>query len=245
MEEGKKNADQTHRSDEEYERHTLYVGGLSSKTDSTKLRDFISERNFSVVNAKLRISNKDFSNTFGIVKFCSEAEAQKALDTLNGAELDGRKMDISWFRTNELPKDNENASIYAKFTSTSSPATSITDEDLLTCFGSYGKVIAAKVLTKSSQDSCDGFVQFETSETASRAIKDTHGTDWNGHKLFVTEYKRQSDTSQRRYQNHNLYCKNFPQTYSDDDLKTLFGKYGEITSLMCRENKDGKKQAFI
>lgn len=38
---------------------------------------------------------------------------------------------------------------------------------------------------------------------------------------------------------NNIYVKNFPQSYSEDDLKKMFGAYGNILSLYLMKNEKG------
>ena len=130
MEEGKAAETNSTRTKDQKESQTLIVKNLNPSITSQRLYDFFTDKNFSVVNAKIRLSSKDYSNVFGVVKFCSEAEAQKALDTFNKVELDGYQMVIEWFNSKLMAKDREQANIYVKFTSLTDQLLSITEDDL-------------------------------------------------------------------------------------------------------------------
>jgi polyadenylate-binding protein len=39
---------------------------------------------------------------------------------------------------------------------------------------------------------------------------------------------------------NNIYIKNIPEKYSDDDVKKLFGQYGNIKSLVLKKNEFGQ-----
>jgi RNA recognition motif-containing protein len=43
---------------------------------------------------------------------------------------------------------------------------------------------------------------------------------------------------------NNIYVKNFPAAYSEDDIKNIFSQYGEISSLYMLKNENGAT-AFI
>ena len=73
----------------------LYVGNLSYDTNENGLKDFFSKAG-SVESAIIitdKISGR--SKGFGFVEMSSDDEAQKAVDTLNGGELDGRNISVA------------------------------------------------------------------------------------------------------------------------------------------------------
>lgn len=68
----------------------LYVGGLPYETTEDALKDLFTEAG-TVTSAAIiidKISGR--SKGFGFVEMSSEEEAQKAIDTLNGKEFEGR-----------------------------------------------------------------------------------------------------------------------------------------------------------
>lgn len=73
----------------------LFVGSLSWGVDDAQLSDFFSSCG-TVVSAKVivdRDSNR--SKGFGFVEMSSDEEAKKAVDELNGKDLDGRAVNVS------------------------------------------------------------------------------------------------------------------------------------------------------
>ena len=79
----------------------LYIGSLSYDTTEDSLRDFFSKAG-KVESAAIiidRISNR--SKGFGFVEMSTEEEAQKAKETLNGKELDGRAIVVDEARPME------------------------------------------------------------------------------------------------------------------------------------------------
>jgi polyadenylate-binding protein len=220
---------------------TLYVGNLKPGISNTQLYEFFTGHNFSVVHAKVKISNKNISNVFGAVKFSSEAEAQKALDSLNNSELEGCKLRLMWWSPGSPVKDRENANIYVKDLDNS-----ITQKDLSEKFSAFGKILSVKLETFSDGSSKGfGYVQFEEQKAASQAIEETNNTEWNGKTITVCEFKPRTEREEHKSFKNNLYCRNFPSDYTEDDLKKLFEKHGKITSLLVKPHEDGKKQAFI
>jgi len=70
----------------------LYVGSLSFDTTEDTLRDLFSQAG--TVNSVSIIMDKfsGRSKGFAFVEMSSEEEAKKAIETLNGKELDGRNI---------------------------------------------------------------------------------------------------------------------------------------------------------
>lgn len=73
----------------------LYVGSLSYSTTDDSLRSFFEEAG-AVASANViidRMSGR--SRGFGFVEMADDVGAQKAIETLNGRELDGRKIMVN------------------------------------------------------------------------------------------------------------------------------------------------------
>ena len=73
----------------------IYVGNLSYSVDSTALQDMFSE--FGTVESANVIMDRDSgrSKGFGFVEMGSDADAQTAIQKLNGAEMSGRALNVS------------------------------------------------------------------------------------------------------------------------------------------------------
>lgn len=73
----------------------LYVGGLSYDTTEETLKDTFAQAG-TVASAVIiidRMSGR--SKGFGFVEMSTDEEAQKAIETLNGTELDGRTITVN------------------------------------------------------------------------------------------------------------------------------------------------------
>ncbi len=73
----------------------LFIGSLAWATTDDSLRDFFASAG-TVVSANV-IKDRDSgrSKGFGFVEMSSDEEAKKAIDTLNGKELDGRSIVVN------------------------------------------------------------------------------------------------------------------------------------------------------
>ena len=79
----------------------LYVGGLSYDTTEDTLKETFSQAG-TVESATIIIDRTTGrSKGFGFVEMSSDEEAQKAIETLNGKELDGRSITVNEARPME------------------------------------------------------------------------------------------------------------------------------------------------
>ena len=76
----------------------LYVGNLPYKVASEDLKTAFSA--YGEVADAVVISDKRFgrSQGFGFVEFVDEAAAQKAVEAMNGSEMEGRKLVVNFAR---------------------------------------------------------------------------------------------------------------------------------------------------
>lgn len=79
----------------------LYVGGLSYDTTEATLKETFSAAG-TVESATIIIDKMtNRSKGFGFVEMATDEEAQKAIETLNGKELDGRTLTVNEARPME------------------------------------------------------------------------------------------------------------------------------------------------
>ncbi len=73
----------------------IFVGNLPFKVDQVRLESVFAEFG-SVVSAKIIMDKKtNRSRGYGFVEFEEMVEAEKAVDQMNGKELDGRSLTVS------------------------------------------------------------------------------------------------------------------------------------------------------
>jgi len=83
----------------------LFVGGIPWKTTEEELRDFFAKvgQVISAIIIKDRATGK--SKGFGFVEMSTPEEAKRAVEELNGKELNGRTINVSEARPMK-PRDN-------------------------------------------------------------------------------------------------------------------------------------------
>ena len=89
----------------------LYVGNLSYQANDDQLKELFSQAG-NVVSANVIIDKMSGrSRGFGFVEMGSDEEAAKAVETMNGYEMDGRKLVVNEARPmSDRPKFNRGGS---------------------------------------------------------------------------------------------------------------------------------------
>lgn len=86
-----------------------------------------------------------------------------------------------------------------------------------------------------------GFVNFESKELLDRAIEECNGRILEGSKISIERYNKEL---RKEPKFNNLYVRGFDETFTDDDLKANFAKFGELGSVTIMKNEDGSSKKF-
>merc|ERR1719233_624877 len=199
-----------------------------------------------------------------------------AIQKVNGMLLNEKKVFVGRFvprkeREKELgEKAKQFTNVYIK-----NFGDDLTDEKLKEMFSKYGKITSHKVVSavKDDKDNSSGegemladdsgktkgfgFVSFEDSESAEKAVEELNGSDIGGKTLYVGRAQKKAERQQElkkkfeqlklerlnRYQGVNLYVKNLDDTIDDERLRKEFAPYGTITSAKVM-NEEGRSKGF-
>merc|ERR1712198_52529 len=129
-------------------------------------------------------------------------------------------------------------------------------------FSAFGNILSCKVAQDGEGNSKGyGFVSFEDSEAAEKAVEELNGLEIGGKNLFVGRAQKKAERQQElkkkfellklerlnRYQGVNLYVKNLDDSIDDEILRKEFSPYGTITSakVMCCEEGRSKGFGFV
>lgn len=114
-------------------------------------------------------------------------------------------------------------------------------------FSAFGTILSCKVATdQSGQSKGYGFVQFDNEEAGKNAIEKLNGMLLNDKQVFVGPFLRKQERESAIDKNkfNNVYVKNLSESTTEEDLKTIFGEYGTITSVVVMRDGDGKSKCF-
>ncbi|XP_024382952.1 RNA-binding protein CP29B, chloroplastic [Physcomitrium patens] len=179
----------------------LFVGNLSWGCDEAALYSFFSEYG-TVVDAKV-VFDRDSgrSRGFGFVTMESAAAANAAIENLDGAELDGRRLRVNLAGEKPPTREYEPSSPRSDRSGSrdrrqrdgpnklfvGNLSWRCDEEALETLFSDYGRVLEARIATErdSGRSRGFGFVTLSSETEVNAAIESLDGADYDGRELRV------------------------------------------------------------
>ncbi|EOY33626.1 Poly(A) binding protein 7, putative [Theobroma cacao] len=218
--------------------YSLYVGDLDATVTEAQLTDFFSGINGFVFAVLCKDNNTGQSLRHGFVDFADLESARVAMATRNNTLMNGKAIRVMW-RHDEY-KTNEDANLFVK-----NLDSSIDNMKLQAIFAKYGNILSCKVQVFGNGNSKGyGYVQFETPESAKKAIEELNGHDIEGKKIYVDHFKKKEDRIQSDVGYTNLYVKNLKQSVTEETLQEKFSVFGNITSLVISRDSNGVSKGF-
>ncbi|CAL9753932.1 unnamed protein product [Musa acuminata subsp. burmannicoides] len=223
-------------------RASLYVGDLDLAVNEGQLYDLFSQIAPVTSVRVCRDQIRNVSLGYAYVNFHSLQDATRARDVLNFTPLNGKLIRIMFSNRDPSIRKNGVGNVFIK-----NLDKTIDNKSLHDIFVAFGTVLSCKVATGiTGQSKGYGFVQFENEESAERAISRLNGMLINDKPVHVGHFVRR----QERHQPDgppkftNVYIKNLPEPYTDEDLKSYFGVCGNITSGVVMKDVNGKSRGF-
>ncbi|MBA0792579.1 hypothetical protein Gohar_017067 [Gossypium harknessii] len=164
------------------------------------------------------------------------------MDLLNFTPLNNKPIRVMYSQRDPSLRKTGTANIFIK-----NLDKSIDHKALHDTFSSFGNILSCKISTDSfGQSKGYGFVQFDNEESAQNAIDKLNGMLINDKQVYVGLFlrKQERETALNKAKFNNVYVKNLSKSTTDEDLKTIFGEYGEITSAVVMRDADGKSKCF-
>jgi len=221
---------------------SLYVGDLDKSVTEAILYDI-----FNSVGpvASIRVCRDSISRSslgYAYVNFHALADAERALDTLNYSKIKDRCCRIMWSHRDPNLRKSGSGNVFVK-----NLDKNLDNKALYDTFSLFGNILSCKVSTDDSGKSNGyGFVHYETLEAAKLAVEKVNGMQIGDRSVFVGLFVKRHERDKPEVVNFtNLYVKNFPDQWKEEDVKKLFQSYGSITSLAVKKDKKGRKFAFV
>jgi len=227
--------------------NNVFVKSIKDTTHTKDLDATFSTQFGPVKSAKISLTVKNktlppIQNGYGFVCFQNKESAEQAIQK---GDVDG--MEVIRYQ----PRDPREArkvynNIYVK-----NYPTTWTEADLKDIFSKYGDIKSLVQMTKQGKDGVEkpfAFVCYDKENDrsygpacADAAVKDLHEKEYDGLKIYVQpaipseERHAQVLREQTRFKNSkkkcNLFVKNFPAEYTEQNLQEIFGQYGQIESI--------------
>mmetsp|Transcript_2118 Transcript_2118/g.3874 ORF Transcript_2118/g.3874 Transcript_2118/m.3874 type:complete len:624 (+) Transcript_2118:142-2013(+) len=211
--------------------NSLYVGDLNPEVNEGKLMEIFSTVGQINSLRLCRDHHTQRSLGYAYINYNQPEHADKALKTLNFTKIEGRPCRVMWVHRDPWLRKSGKGNIFVK---NLPPKTD--NKTLFDTFKEYGDILSVKV----PENMTYGFVHFKEEKSAIAAIEGKHGKELEGCELTVMKFLPQKE---RTKEITNLYVKPLPkeEEYSEEELKSLFVEFGEISS--CKIAKDEETKA--
>ena len=183
--------------------NNVFVKNFADNLDDEKLKEMFSEYG-KITSHKVMFADDGKNKGFGFVAFENPSEAEKAVNALNGKEINGKPLYVGRAqkkqeRLQELKKKFEQikmernnryqgVNLYIK-----NLDDSIDDDKLRKEFAGFGTITSAKVMMEDGRSKGFGFVCFSSPEEATKAVTDMNGRILVSKPLYVALAQRRED----------------------------------------------------
>jgi len=235
----------------------IYIKDLHPTIQSQDLYDNFSQFG-TILSCKVETELDGRSKGFGYVHFESVEAAKKAMEGVDGMEIEGKVVHVFDFQ-NKKQRLGSSLNV-PKFTNIyiKNLNPQISEKELENKFSEYGKITSIFLKKDNNKMSLGfGFINYSTFEEAQKAVTMAHDTEIFGKKIYVAkaqkraerlnELRKQFEQRKLKYQESNLYIKNLDDQIDDQKLFELFSNYGKIISskVMKDENNFSKGFGFV
>lgn len=224
---------------------SLYVGELDFAVTEAMLFELFSSIGQVASIRVCRDAVTRRSLGYAYVNYNNIADGERALEELNYTVIKGRPCRIMWSQRDPALRKTGQGNVFIK-----NLDTAIDNKALHDTFAAFGNILSCKVAQDEFGNSKGyGFVHYETGEAATNAIKHVNGMLLNEKKVFVGHHiprkDRDSKFDEMKANFTNIYVKNIELETTDEEFRTLFEKFGEITSAsIARDPETGKNRGF-
>lgn len=222
---------------------SLYVGDLDEDVTEGQLYEVFSPYGV-IVNIRVC---KDLctrrSLGYAYVNFHNLEDAAKALCMLNYHLLKDRPMRIMWIQRDPAIRKVGTGNVYIK-----NLDPTIDTRSLHETFKVFGKIMSCKVVCDDLGSKGYGYIHFENPEDAAHAIDKVNGMLINERKVYVGPHIQKKDRLSKqdeiKLKFNNVYVKNLPDDTTEEMLREMFEKFGEVTSVAISTDNEGKFRGF-
>uniref|UniRef100_A0A0B6ZNA9 Polyadenylate-binding protein n=1 Tax=Arion vulgaris TaxID=1028688 RepID=A0A0B6ZNA9_9EUPU len=239
----------------------VFIKNMDKSIDTKSIFDTFSIFG-NILSCKVATDKNGSSKGFGFIHFENEESAQKAIDSVNGMLLDGKKVYATKFVQKEARKKDQEANkkvynnIFVK-----NFDDKLDDEKLGQLFEKFGEIVSAVVMKgESGYSKGFGFVCFKEPEAAIQAVEDMNDSVVPGSdkRLFVgraqkkaerlnelkVKHELQKKERMAKFDGVNLYVKNLDDDVTDEQLREQFESFGKITSAKIMRDETDRSKGF-
>lgn len=182
---------------------------------------------------------------YGYISYYNLDSAEKAIKELNKKEFKGSVLELFHFqkKNERLQSYMGNNSLYVK-----NIPDNTSEDQIKKMFSAYGNITWAKIMEDANKRKF-AIIVYDSTDAAVKAKEGLHGKKIGNEELYVDLLQKKNDRRRilntkigdinaklnHDFKDCNLYVKNIPLDLTEDTLKEIFSKYGEIKSAKIQK----------
>lgn len=227
-------------------RTMLFLSELPENISESELEAFFADYKESMAHIMINKSNPKadpFSQrTTATIIFKDHRRADEARRALNLRKIRGKTIRIMWHEKDNSIRYGTQGNLFVKNVSSE-----IRPREFYEKFLQFGDIVSAKLCEdEDGNHNGYGYVSYYNQESAEAAIRALNDKEvWDGQKLEVQRFQRKNERFSGLTVNKNLYVKNLPSKFTEENLKSLFSPHGTITWAKLMTDSNERKSAII
>ncbi|ELP86367.1 polyadenylate-binding protein, putative [Entamoeba invadens IP1] len=212
---------------------TIFVSSLSKNVTESLLYKEISAKFESQV-ASVHVSrNEHYDTAIAYVNMNTHEAAKKAIETMNGALIDGKTVNMFWSLKDFKQRTETQTNLFVK-----NIKKTVSQKEMQDVFMTFGEIISVKLsVNENGASNGFGYVKYRTIEAALKAVENAAeikakiGED----NFIVAKFEKQTKNKKT-----NLYVSNIDKSVNEEQFVKYFETFGPL-----RKNPDNKFQVLF
>ncbi len=237
----------------------IFVKGLHPSIDNKALHDTFASYG-DILSSKVATDAADEPLGYGFVHFAESAQAQAAIDAVNGMFLKGRRVSVGRFQSRREREaaghvTNKFTNIYVK----NLPESLCDSDELRSKFAEFGEITSLHIPVEDDGEPRGfAFINYDSVEAAAAAVEELNGAVIDGLELYVGRAMKRAERDNElrlrheqirrerseKYAGVNLYVKNLGDDVDEDNLRATFEEYGTVASCKVMKDERGFSRGF-
>ena len=222
----------------------IFVKGISLNANPREVYELFAKFG-EIISAKICEDEDGNLLGYGYINYYNLDSAENAIANLNKTKFKDSELEVEHFqkKNERLQVPQENSSIYIK----NIPNKFSKIEDLKELFSQYGKIVFSKVFQDSNERpfAIIVFAEAQDAKKAKEEMNDKKLDEKDEVGLYVDLLQKKSERKRmlttkigdinnklnQEFKNCNLHIKNLPYDLTEEKLKEIFSKCGEVKSV--------------
>lgn len=174
--------------------------------------------------------------------FRDNSVADEARRGLNLRKLRGKTIRIMWHEKDNRERYNNMGNLFVKYV-----PSQVKPREFYEKFAEFGDIVSAKLCEDEEGIHLGyGYVNYYQKVSADNALQALNDKEvWPGQILEVAHFQKKNERLQSLSVNKNLYVKNLPIEFNEENVKSLFVKYGAVTWTKVYLDEQNRKSAIV